>query len=261
MEDSLIESVLARIGGLEQANQRVEQDNERLVKSLNALARQERKGRRTAYFLIIACAFIIVFGKALISTNPKKIEAEEFFIHDKDGKKRAVLGTNKRGEVFLDFYTAAGRRLASLADHSKGAASLELFDGDGKVRSMYGVAPDGSAGLDFFDEKGRLLIMLTTARKNLMTGLLVFDPEGHQRASAGVGKSGTAGFTVYDKPGRIRTQNVMDPDGAAGLWVYDRSDNLRSAVLVTKENHSGVEVIDRDGKQVFQTPFAAQLNP
>ena len=122
-----------------------------------------------------AIATQFVSGVAMAERHPRKVQAEQFVMVDRDGTQRATLQVNARGTAALAIYDPQGRDRAELSVDNNGGASIGLFGQNGSHRVLIGDAPSGRVGIAIFGTKGKQLINLSTTPDN-QTSLTLYDP-------------------------------------------------------------------------------------
>lgn len=169
---------------------------EMLVERLDRLERENRWLKHIRNLMLVGIAGLLImgqlqrgFGNAEAGQATKIVEAEQFIVKDKNGKKRAELQT-------------FGFPLGS---------ALVLYDEKGKARVDLIFADTGYGQLAFFDEDGKPLVRLSASNDGVSLSL-----EGKEGYSAVLGstkletpKTGTvtkraeSSLVLFDKDRKI----------------------------------------------------------
>jgi len=112
------------------------------------------------------------------SSKPPLIDASELILRDDDGRVRARLATDEKGNAFLRLSGQNGQRGASLVVGKAGTAAIYLYSDD--------------------EER----IKLGTTRNTRLSGLWISDSEKRVRALAAVEKAGRAGVAILREDGK-----------------------------------------------------------
>jgi hypothetical protein len=241
-----------RLDRLEQELQRLAQENLALADRLDRAEQQARRRRNLLGYLVLAGAFTIMAGRAVIIGRSRVVQAEWFALQDRNGNIRAVLQLTEDSPM-LAFYDRNGKNLVQIHAWHDGSAGMNVLDTAGTVRLSAGRFRDGAIGLATYCPNGKGRINLT-ARPDGPAGLGVLDPAGRLRTGVGIAKSGRMGLDIYDPDGTTRVENGLRPDGSAGLTVSDPAGKPRTMIGVAKDGAAGVEVYDREGRPAFRAP-------
>lgn len=137
----------------------IEERLEKLERDLSCAKRRRRWLVAGAGLLLAAWVVSWAFEPGTAIAEPAKagavvreVRAKRFVLEDENGKRRAVLGVNKRS-VMLILLGEKGQVLANLLA-TKTGASLWLSDEKGEERAVLSAAKDASH-LVLLDEKGK----------------------------------------------------------------------------------------------------------
>src|SRR5712692_8737214 len=189
--------------------------------------------------------------------HEKVLQAEKFEVVDRDGKLRAVLGTDPSGSVNLLLYDRAGKQGAGqFGMLPNGNSGLLLYDQAGKIRATLQLL-DGEPSLDLSgkDEKPRVQLFTTDGEPRLR----LLDQAGKLRAALGI-FDGEPGLSFLDKEGKQRVM-LFTTDGEPRLELLDKNEEIRAILGYTelalrtgsteKRAVSSLVLLDKDGKVLW----------
>ncbi len=237
------------------------QENKALAERLDRVTREGLTRFSVVIFLILAAGFAVV---ARVVTAPQvsqivtnSVEAEQFTMRDKNGKKRAKMYVPSKGYPMLSFYDQNERTLLQVytGEDSMGPfAGIEVFNTAGKRRLNIGGRTAGQMGLFVYDENGRGRADLFTDTAGT-AGMMIYDEGGRRRIENDLRPGGSAGVTVYDRDGRKRTNlGVGTSNDWAGLEMFDRDRRKLVDHSLRSDGSPGIAVYNREGKSLFQVP-------
>jgi hypothetical protein len=237
------------------------------------LDRQVRRWKLAGASALACCAALVLSG-AHSQNVAKTIEAEQFVLRDKDGKRRAVLEVNAKGDTVLQLSDRGeksrinlivaedGSPIVSLQDQkdqprvslsvpaSINGSVLNLVDPNGQVRLGMGVRKDGVPTLDLRDKDANRRINLGVMPDGSGT-LHFFGADESQRIRMGLGRD-LPTLLFFDQQKSPRLGMVVSPTGLVGLDVFGREKRMRLAS--EPDGRMSLRITDAQGKVIFQIP-------
>ena len=142
------------------------------------------------------------------------VEAQEFVIRDKRGRRRGSLGLKADGSLGLDLCTAKGVSRARLSISADEHVSLRLTDKHGRARALLAVC----------HHEGPLLSL--------------FDSAGEERVRIVLYHSGAPHFSLQDSDGKPRVKfYLMSPDGHPLVSLFQTPSERRLWLSLNPEGH------------------------
>lgn len=188
-----------------------------ILSRLASLEKENRRTRTVGSFLLV---FAIAAFTVAAQSGGRTVTANEFVLHDEQGRSRAQLLTDSKG-ASLVFFDSAGREQMSLGEQTdtlgRGHASLKL--GEGAATSRFVLAGNGKEDWSTISDGGVFLAGRSTARIVLSAsgpdspGIEVADSEGY---------STQVGVTRRTYPATGETQK----SSAASLVLMGKSQEI-----------------------------------
>ena len=190
---------------------------------LKRLERENRWMRRIGAVgvAVAAAVFLVGQGKEKV---PPDLKVHSLIIVDKNGRRRAKLGTwdKKGGFPYLALLDSRGQNRLNLSVEAD-VPHLALNDRVGKPRVMLGMTPDGSAALRFVED-------------------------GWARAALGTSLGGRPWLTLHGEGGGLRAMFATKPDGSPSLTLHGEGGGLRAMFAMKPDGSPTLGLADKDGK-------------
>jgi hypothetical protein len=203
---------------------------------------------------------------------PERIEAHEFSLVDRSGKRALQIGFEPRGGKPHIWFYEGNQCVATLSGESLS------FDKGAGNRAFFGIDTNGLSGLRLRDKEGKYGVSLGTDKtgmpyislldKDLVRLQLSLDPRRRSAPSVTLfGPKGQSGILMTtegegDEPvTRYRNSAGSDVmtlgvsrDGSTGLTIYDDKARPRLNVRVSKDGDPSIQVLDVSGTVVSKLP-------
>jgi hypothetical protein len=131
---------------------------ERLTRLEQGQAELQRSNRR----LRIAIGVVALTASALVTmaqtsnTIGQSVDAQQFVLHDSNGKIRGGMGVMSDGSVGFDLEDSSGRPRLTADLTAGGFPGIDLYDQDGRLRATFALGPKGTPGFGLYDANGKL---------------------------------------------------------------------------------------------------------
>jgi hypothetical protein len=133
-----------------------------LIERLTRLEQRQAELQRSNRRLRIAISTVMLTAAALVTmaqtsnTVGQSVDAQQFVLHDSNGKIRGGMGVMPDGSVGFDLEDSNGRSRLTADLTASGVPGLDLYDQDGRVRATLALGPQGTPGIGLYDATGRL---------------------------------------------------------------------------------------------------------
>jgi len=205
-----------------------EQANGGLTARLERLERENRRLKVGGVAVVSVVGALFLMGQAVVPNISDEVRTRTLVIVDDEGRKRAVLSSDKDG-VTLSLADEAGTWRVVLGTSEEGG-SLTLQDRIGKTRARLG-ALSSKAGLDLLDQAAKVQVNLTAHLAG--SELRLRDPAG----------SVTAELTAVTAFGpRLKLGNDAETGAfvsgrvdAPEIWLHNRSTGSAARLKADKD--------------------------
>lgn len=233
--------------------------------------------------LLIASTVGVVVARA--SEEARVVEAEAFYLRDKDGVVRVALGTNDSNDAFITFANASGTQTAWITVAADGGATMNVSEvssksrtvirpgvvstngGDGQRGAEIGVIATDTPAVVLRDATGDPRVELRIDPDNCPEFAL-YSPMGTPAVCAGASDSGASllvgdiqtgpsclvsasplpSVSIVDSNGLNRVAIGIREDGAAGLTVADDAELVRGAFVSLADSTVALALYDETGR-------------
>jgi hypothetical protein len=180
------------------------------------------------------------------------ITARAFELVDADGVRRAVLGTDPRGDSALQFFGRDGEVKAELSLDANDAPGFALSNSTGRVVMF--VDQNGGGSIRCEDNERRPRIYLENSAGG--SGLLLYGQDGVMRLRVAVDQEDEPNITIKDKDGNQRFLIATTKLGAL-IQGNDSKKRARFVILIQDDGTTSIEL-----RQTRSTaPVVIRLNP
>ena len=118
------------------------------------LERQNRWFKRLGLAVVLAAASLVLGGAS--PQGMRRIDANEIFLRDAQGRERAALLVTKEGSVGIWMRDTAGKFRSVYSLGGTGSAIIDFRDKNGKVRMAMGITAAESPRINIVDANGKL---------------------------------------------------------------------------------------------------------